>query len=203
MRLPFSTPHCTVGAFNRCCRRRVRIDFPAGKGGRRLSRLYHNPLPAPFAPFSRTRGKGFLRDDDKNDPLFGGFSPSPMSKTGVFPVRGKVNRGKPTEKWCLFLMLLKNRAVIRSWKLFFNNMNLAKPQIAKKPESVGAVGTIRQQSAARQHKEAGTRFLEPLLKRSLLSQLRQTELRRSGASPTLRRRPTCGRRPRSEHCRAR
>ena len=114
MRLPFSTPRCTVGAFNRCCRRRVRIDFPAGKGSRRLSRQYHNPLPAPFAPFSRTRGKGFLQGDDKNDPLFGGFFPSPLSKTGVFPGRGKVNRGKPTEKWCLFLMLLKRQPVILS-----------------------------------------------------------------------------------------
>ena len=164
MHLPFSTPHCTVGAFNRCCRRRARIDFPAGKGSHRLSHSCHNPLPAPFASFPHAREEGFLRGDDKNDPLFGGFSSSPPSKTSVFPGRKEVNRGKPTEKWCLFLMLAKG-------------------------------GVICQQK--------GARFLELPSELKMVPFGLNVRLRRSGASPTLRRRPTCGRRPRSERCRAR
>ena len=52
--------------------------------------------------------------DDKNDPLFCGFFSWGFGETSISPGREKVSHGKPTEKWGVFITLLKMQAVIRS-----------------------------------------------------------------------------------------
>ena len=47
--------------------------------------------------------KGRTDSVDKNDPLFCGFLLSTASVFGVSPVREKVSRGKPTEKYPVFI----------------------------------------------------------------------------------------------------
>ena len=42
--------------------------------------------------------------NDKNDPLFCGFSSSSLRKINISPGRKKVSRGKPTEKYPIFIM---------------------------------------------------------------------------------------------------
>ena len=62
----------------------------------------------------RLRGGLLFGVDDKNDPLFCGFSPWGCGKASISPGREKVSPGKPTEKWGVFITLLKMQAVIRS-----------------------------------------------------------------------------------------
>ena len=88
--------------------------FPAGKGSHRLL-LIPQPLAGASDAFpSRPRGRHFYGVDDKNDPLFGGFSSLRSKEISVSPGREKVSHGEPTEKWVVFIMLLKKQAVIRS-----------------------------------------------------------------------------------------
>ena len=53
--------------------------------------------------FPAAMSPSYVIRHDKNDPLFGGFFSVLLSKISVSPGRKKVNLGKPTEKWVIFI----------------------------------------------------------------------------------------------------